>query len=483
MGNEKSLTKNSIIYAIKTIIGLLFPIITFPYITHVLSADSIGKVNFSASIISYFSLIAGLGIYTVAVKEGAGIREDKNKISLYCSEMFSFNLITTFISYALFIIMLIINKKWHDYAVIMFIISMTIPLTTLGVEWICTIYEDYFFITVRTIIMQLVSVVFLFAFVRTANDVYYYAVYSVLVSVGSNIFNFFRARRFVQLKVILSHKLTRFIKPTTLLFSIVVANQIYINSDITILGYMTTDTQVGLYNASVKLYNIVKMLLLSIGTVGLPRLAYLVGNYNQQKYEHEFKKIFRIITFFTLPAALGLFVVGKDVMIVYAGSDYAVSGTYLRILSLAIPFSVMGSYFASSCLVLQGKEKQILFSAVVGALLNIILNLIFIPIYGAVVAPITTLISEMVTALIHAINIRRIHTLHISILQDLDWKTLLSALVMTLGTYEIAARINLIVLRIIVTVISGFTIYFASNLIFRNQTLFLLLSKFLKRKG
>ena len=75
----KSLAKNTAIYTIKTIVSLLAPIITFPYVTRVISVESIGRVNFAASIYSYFLLIAGLGIYPLAVKEGTKLKHDKER--------------------------------------------------------------------------------------------------------------------------------------------------------------------------------------------------------------------------------------------------------------------------------------------------------------------------------------------------------------------------------------------------------------------
>ena len=468
MDKKKTIAQNSIIYTIKTMVGLLVPIVTFPYVSRVLSVDAIGKVNFSASIISYFSLVAALGIYTVAVRGGAALREDRNKISEYASDVFSYNVLTTIAAYLLFVIMLLINKKWHDYTVIMLIISTTIPLTTLGVEWVCIIYEDYFFITVRTIFVQIVSIFFLLIFVRKEEDVYYYAMYTVLVSVGSNIFNFFRAKKYVDIHFVVSERLQRLIKPTLVIFSITVANQIYINSDITILGYLTSDAQVGLYNAAVKLYNIVKSVMLSIGTVSMPYLAYHIGKKEYDLYSLRFVKLCKMIIWIALPAAFGLFVVGKDAMLLYAGSKYEASGAFLRILAFSIPFSVVGHFFASSCLVLLGEENKIMIATITGAVLNIVLNLLFIPKYGTIVAAFTTLLSETVSTAINAFNIGKLKCVSISAVDFIDWKTMVASALMFLTIAKVSSFIDHIVIRIAATVATGIVSYFAINTIFRN---------------
>ena len=60
--SNKSIKKNTVYNAIKTVSAILFPLITFPYISRVLLPENVGKINFGLSIVSYFSLIASLGI-------------------------------------------------------------------------------------------------------------------------------------------------------------------------------------------------------------------------------------------------------------------------------------------------------------------------------------------------------------------------------------------------------------------------------------
>ena len=61
--------KNTIYNAVKSVCGIVYPLITFPYISRVLLAENIGKINFSGSVVSYFSLIASIGISTYAIRE------------------------------------------------------------------------------------------------------------------------------------------------------------------------------------------------------------------------------------------------------------------------------------------------------------------------------------------------------------------------------------------------------------------------------
>lgn len=72
---EKSIKTNAVLNSFRTILNLVFPLITFPYVSRVLAVDEIGKYNFSSSIITYFLLIAALGIDKYAVRGAQNIEK------------------------------------------------------------------------------------------------------------------------------------------------------------------------------------------------------------------------------------------------------------------------------------------------------------------------------------------------------------------------------------------------------------------------
>ena len=154
---KKSLGVNALLNSLQTILNLIFPLITFPYASRILSVDGMGKFNFSSSIVSYFSLIASLGISTFAIREGAKYRDDRDKISKFASRVFTFNLASTLISYIALAITLLVAPALHKYLTSILLISISIILTTLGTDWIYTIFEEYGYLTLRNIIFKILS--------------------------------------------------------------------------------------------------------------------------------------------------------------------------------------------------------------------------------------------------------------------------------------------------------------------------------------
>lgn len=166
----KSLKINTVLNVIKQLCSVLFPLITIPYVTRILQATNYGKVNFGSSIVSYFTLIAAFGITNYSIREGGQIRNDKEKFAKFANEIFTINLLSTCIAYSGLILVLFISPKIRSYSILILIQSITIILSTLGANWINTIFEDYLFITLRYIVMQVVSLVLLFLFVHTPDD-------------------------------------------------------------------------------------------------------------------------------------------------------------------------------------------------------------------------------------------------------------------------------------------------------------------------
>ena len=158
---QKSLKLNMVLNAIRGLLKVVFPLITFPYISRVLGVDNLGKYNFANSIISYFILFAGLGISSYAIREGSYFRNETNRLKVFADEMFTINMISTVTAYLCLICVIVIVPKFWDYKILLIIFSLQIVFCTIGIEWIYSIYEEYVYITVRSILFQLISLILL----------------------------------------------------------------------------------------------------------------------------------------------------------------------------------------------------------------------------------------------------------------------------------------------------------------------------------
>ena len=149
---NSSVKKNTIYSFLKAIFSLIFPVITFPYASRILLPEGIGKVNFANSIIDYFLLIAGLGIYSYAIREGAKLRTSRSEFTNFSKEIFCINLISTLVAYLLLAISIFLSSKLANYKILILLSSTKILFTTIGLEWVFVANEDFKYITIRSLL-------------------------------------------------------------------------------------------------------------------------------------------------------------------------------------------------------------------------------------------------------------------------------------------------------------------------------------------
>lgn len=405
---NKSLGLNAFFNGMRSVFSLIFPLITFPYISRVLSVSGIGIYNFSNTYVSYFILIAGLGIATYAVREGAKYRNQKEKIEEFTSQVFSINIIATIVAYLLLFLSLVIFKNLNNYVTCILIFSLQILFTTLGTEWIYTIYEDYAYITIRSIAFKILSIILLFILVRKPSDYLWYATITVLAAVGSNILNFIHARSFINIRLTLNTKWRYHLKPIMIIFASAVAITIFTASDTTILGILKNDYAVGIYSTSAKIYQITEGLLSAILTVTIPRLAMLWGQKRRSEYNDVLIRVINTLGILVLPASVGLIMLSREVVLIIAGYKFLPSVNSLRIITWAMIFSIFAWIFSDCVLIPVKRESKVLRNTLITAVINVILNFILIPSMSYDGTSLSTVIAEFSVMVMNGYSCRDI---------------------------------------------------------------------------
>lgn len=392
---KKSLGLNAFFNSLRSILNLLFPLITFPYVSRVLSVNGMGIYNFSNIYVNYFLLIAGLGVATYAVREGAKYRDNKDKISEFSSQVFTINIYSTIIAYVLLLGSLLIFKNLHNYVSCILIFGLQIIFTTIGTEWIYTIYEDYSYITIRSILFKILSIVLLFVLVKKPEDYLWYAAITVFASVGSNILNYIHAKKFCDIKLVKDPNWKYHLKPILIIFASSVAVTLYVSSDTTILGLLKNDYAVGIYSISVKIYQMAGGLLSAMLMVTIPRLAMLFGKRRFKEFNNVLSEVLEILSMLVLPLSIGLIMLSEDIILIIAGNKYLPSVNSLRIISWGIIFSNFAMIFSDCVLIPAKREAKVLKNTVITGIINIVLNFILIPFMSYDGTSLSTVVAEL----------------------------------------------------------------------------------------
>ena len=392
---------NAFLSVVKQLASVVFPLITFPYITKVLGVEGYGKYHFTASIISYISLIAGLGISNYAIREGSRLKDDPDKLGVFINEILSLNCLALILSYIILAVIVIYYRNNPSYKILLLIQGISVFFNVIGCEWLNVIYEDYLFITIRYIVFQIIAIVLMFIFVKSPDDLYKYALISQIAPIFGNISNLvhFCKRWGIHYKFVLDQHIFSHLKYVLILFANSLSMLIYVNSDITILGIMRGDTEVGIYSAAVRIYTIVKQLLNAMMLVAVPRMARWTGQKPKNEVSKQLDDLLKIFLSIMIPAIVGLFCLSRPIILLLSDIEYEAADKALKVLAVTLFFSTGVSFYSNLVLLPNNMEKQILKATSISAAMNIILNIILIPRYGFIAAAYTTLLSEAFTVI------------------------------------------------------------------------------------
>lgn len=279
-------------------------------------------------------------------------------------------------------------------------LSISIMFTLIGSEWIFQIYEDYKYITIRGILFQFISLILMFVLVRNSSDLFAYVWITVISCSGANILNAVSRRKYCKIRLTINAKILTHLAPILVLFATSVATTIYTNADTTMLGFFSGNKSVGLYSVSTKIYTIVKQMLAAIIIVSIPRLSAYLGEKKIDYFNRTANQILNALVVIVVPAMVGLIALSKNIVFIIAGQEYVDANISLKILSVALLFSIF-SWFYTSCILIPYRcENKVLMATIVAALVNIGLNFILIPTFQQNAAAFTTVIAELLSMVI-----------------------------------------------------------------------------------
>lgn len=397
-----SIKRNFIFDLLNNITGLLFPLMTFPYISRILNPEGIGEVAFAQSIISYFVMVAALGIPTYALREVAKLKNDHDKLSSFTFEIFTIHAILSVIAYLValsFVLIGRINEIWITYV----ITSTHIILNFLGFSWFFQGVEEFRFIAIRVLIFRILSLIALFLFVRESTDVYWYVTILVVSEAGNNICNVFKLRKYVSFKKVRIKwtNLRKHINPIVSLFLLSVSTMIYFNMDNLMIGFIKDDVSVGYYNPALRIQRLLMGFVLSLSTVLFPRLSSLAST-DKKTFFSLGRQGITVTLGLSIPISFGLYALGEPLILLFAGEQFTPSILTLYFLAPVIILGTCSNLFAK-ILISQEKENMVLIATSVGAIVNLLLNALLIYYfaqYGAAVASSISELSVLITMII-----------------------------------------------------------------------------------
>lgn len=335
-----------------------------------------------------------LGIPAYGLRECAKVREDKEKLSRTVQELLVINVCSTVLSYILLIVTYLTIPKLWQYKHLFLIMSLSIGLSTIGLEWVYNALEEYTYITIRSIIFKIVSVILTFLLIHSRKDYVFYGFITIFTNGASYVLNFIHIKKYITFKKAYPYNLKQHIKPIFMLFWASIIITLYANFDVSMIGFISTEREVGLYNAALKIKNIILSLSTAVTAVIIPRIAYYINENRNEDVNKLAEKSLRVSFILALPIAVYVFLFSDDCLELICGKEFIDAQSTLRILMICILPLILTNLFGRQLLIPTGDEKRYSQSVFVGMIVNLALNSIMIPIWGAFGAAFATLITE-----------------------------------------------------------------------------------------
>ena len=393
--------------AMLTMSSFIFPLITFPYVSRILSPDGIGKVTTATSFISYFTMVAQLGIPTYGIRVCARNKDDKEKLTKTVHELMVINLVMSLFMYIILAALLLTVPKLQGDRTLYIIVSANILLTSIGMEWLYKALEKYAYITIRSLIFKVIALAAMFFLVRSKNDYIIYGGISIFAACASNIFNFINAHKYIGFKPLENYHFKQHIKSVGIFFAMSCATTIYLHLDVIMLAFMKTEVDVGYYTAATKIKNVLVGIVTSLGTVLLPRVSYFIKNNMLEEFRSVTTKALNFVFLISVPLVVYFMIFAKSGIYFLSGKEFDGAIQPMVIIMPTLLLIGITNVLGIQILVPRNQEIYVLYSEIAGAATDLILNAILIPVMASSGAALGTVMAELVVLLVQFWVLRR----------------------------------------------------------------------------
>lgn len=444
------------------ILNMIIPLITGPYTARVLGPTGIGINTYTFAIVQYFVLIGGLGIALYGNREIAYVKGNTEKMSLTFWEIQIIKIITVTLAYISFIIYLIFTKKYQFYLALQ---SLYILAAGFDISWLYEGLENFKITFTRNTLVRLVSFILIILLVKTKADLPIYIIILALsnligyVAMWPSIGKIITTVQFKKLNI------AKHLKGISALFIPYITLNIYPLINKTLLEHFIGVDSSGFYEKSDVIIRMALTFVTSVSMVLLPHAANAFSKSGIESVKKILYKAFCLTSLIAFPLATGIAAIAPKFGIFFYGKGFEPVGGAMFIEAFAIVFMGWSSIVGNQYLIPTNQINSYTHSVLFGSILNIVIDIPLIKIWGLNGAAIATVLSEAAIAFYQLLIIRKQVKL-------LTWgidliKYGFASLIMFVIVYNISQHYILNTLMFIMEVSLGIVIYLILILIIK----------------
>lgn len=476
--SEPNLKKNYALSTVYQILTMLIPFITAPYISRILGADGVGIYSYTNSIQMYFSMFAALGTVSYGSREIARHRNNKEERSQLFWEIETLTVLTSFVclfAWGIFVLLSMVYKVYYA------ILTFALLATLFDISWFYIGMEQFKYTVAQNSIFKILGVIALFLFVKKPSDVHIYILIMALTTLLGNMSMWIYLPKFIIRVPLKTIKLKRHFKETLAYFIPTIATSVYTVLDKTLIGLITKeDAQNGYYEQATKIINMAKTLTFSsLNSVLGARISYLFAEKRIEEIKRRIHFSMQYILFMGIGICFGLIAVSKRFVPLFFGAGYEPVIELLYLLSPIVIIIGISNCLGSQYYNPAGLRTKSAKYIIVGSVVNLIFNLILIPLYQSKGAVVATLIAECIITILYMCNCNKY--CQWSELIKAGWKKLVAGIMMLVGISTIDGNLPLNIMGIIIILAFGIGIYCITLFLLKDNLIMDLINKIRKK--
>lgn len=394
---QKSIKKNYIYNLTYQILTLITPLITTPYLSRAFGAEGIGTCSYIESVSSYFVLFATLGLTTFGQREISYVQDDRKKRSIIFWETNIIELIASLVCIVAYVAFSCIQADTNIYLVLVLNLFSVI----VNISWFFQGIEEFGKIVWRNIIFKIISIIYIFAFVKDKGDIVIYLFGVAFFGLINNLSYWISVPQYIDKPILKELHPSRHIKTVIALFVPTIAIQIYTVLDKTMIGVITKNSsENGYYEQASKIAKLVLTIVTSLGTVMIPRIGYHYSKGDNEIVKTYMYRAYKFVWFCGIPLTFGMIAISNNFVPWFFGKGYDKVVPLLDVLSFLILAIGINNVTGIQYLIPTKRENIFSVTVIVGAAVNFGLNLFLIHFFQSMGAAIASVVAETSIAVI-----------------------------------------------------------------------------------
>lgn len=389
--------KSNILYNLTyQILNIILPLITMPYLSRVLGVDGIGTYAFVFSVCYYFYIVVALGLANYGNRAIAQVKGDRAMVSKTFWSIYFMQLATGILVVVAYIVYLLFFVQ-ESFKLYFISFSPFVISAVFEISWFFFGLTEFKFTAIRSCVIKIISVMAVFLFVKTENDLVTYFLIMAATHFVNNSILWTRVRQFSDFYRPNIREVVVHIRPNLVLFTATLALNIYRVIDKIMIKEISGVTQNGYYENADNIIQAALTAFSAVAIVMMPAVSNMVARGKQKETRILLRDSMQASMFLGFGMVFGLIAVGQVFAPIFFGAAYDETGVLIQLLAVTVVIAGWTTVIRSQYIIPHEQDKVYAAALVAGAVMNVICNLIFIPIYRARGAVIGTIAAELMS--------------------------------------------------------------------------------------